>query len=138
MNELPFDQPADSSKEEPKKVNKVPLNKPARPGRNLLEEKNNQLVVTLNKIINEIDNFFKDITIKDISYTSYNYIFDDLINYNNDKSIIEFKNDLEKNGYNAVFTNFSNSKELDSLQTYKTKLTVNLMFSDVRPKNFFG
>lgn len=119
-------------------MDKVCLNKIKFSKVNLLEEKNNQLVVTLNKIINEIDNFFKDITIKDISYTSYNYIFDDLINYNNDKSIIEFKNDLEKNGYNAVFTNFSNSKELDSLQTYKTKLTVNLMFSDVRPKNFFG
>ncbi len=41
VNELPFDQPADVIKEEPTKVEKTPVNKPVRPGRNLLEEKNN-------------------------------------------------------------------------------------------------
>jgi transcription termination factor Rho len=40
VNELPFDQPVDSVKLETKKIEKTPINKPARPGRNLLEEKN--------------------------------------------------------------------------------------------------
>jgi hypothetical protein len=107
-------------------MNKVSLNKIKFSKLDLLEEKNNELIIKLNKIIEGIDQCFKNITVQEINHIEYSHTFNETIYFPDNKPVQEFKSDLEKNGYNVVFKTYSIFEGFSGVEKFKTKLTVNL------------
>ena len=87
-------------------------------------ELNNELVEELNKIINEIDEYFKNIISTDeYKFIFYNYIFNRKIDFDNE-FIQKFLDDLDNNGYSVVISTILTEQVFYGRPFVRTKLTV--------------
>ena len=87
-------------------------------------ELNNELITELNKVINEIDEYFKNIRSTD-DYKSifYNYMFNRKIDFENEFTQ-KFLNDLDDNGYSVVISTILTDQVFYGRTFPRTKLTI--------------
>ena len=65
-------------------------------------KKTNDLIEELNMVIDEIDEYFKNVH-SGLNSVKYTYELNSKVNESNSKFLEEFKDDLNKNGYDCVF-----------------------------------